>query len=73
MPPSTYTGSPTASPWLPMVVATPGFAAVNAVMFSASPRLAVTLNPVGDVTVDANEIVTSVHVVAPSRRSSRGA
>jgi hypothetical protein len=73
VPPSTYTGSSTARPWFPMVVMTPGLACVIAVMFSDCPRLAVTDTPVGVVTSGTKEIVVSVQVVAPSRRSSRGA
>ena len=61
------------SPWFPTVVATPGLAAVNAVMLIDSPRFAVAVNPVGVDTLEEKEIVVSVHVVAPSRRSSRGA
>ena len=56
-----------------MVVMTPGFACVKAVMLSACPRLAVTATEVGVLTFGTKEIVDSTHVVAPSRRSSRGA
>ena len=68
-----YMESPTTNWCAEESVIDPGFACVIAVILNASPRDAVTATPLGLVTDGTNGILTSVHCVAPSRRSSRGA
>ena len=68
-----YTESPTTNWCAEESVIDPGFASVIALILNASPRDAVTATPLGVVTDGTNGILTSVHLVALSLRSSRGA
>ena len=55
------------------VVSTPGLAFVIAVMLSVNPGDGVTDTLVGGFTTGAKLMTDSTQLVAPSRRSSRGA